>query len=892
MKKVIVLITFLFISGPLWSSVTVTIGTGTSVTQQYEMEITPYKSYYMDGQDQILFTAAELAAAGLGAGNIEALAFDVAYSDPGTLNSFTISVQQITETSLTGFLISNWAVCFTGNITTTEGWNTYTFTTPFNWDGSSNLVFKVCFDNSDFSENSLVYYTTTPYSGVHCYWYNDFDTASGCDVTESDGCDVARPNVQITGQASTSPLLNVNPSTLDFGTVFKGAISAELFYEISGTNLAPASGNILVTPPAGFEISLTTGGAYSTNALQIAYSGGSLNATPVYAIFKPDAYYTAYDDWIINSGGSATSLNVAVFGFSPCDTVSLPYCQYFDGPGMPDCWYQANSGNITSARWTIENSDTAGGTEYEAMCTWVSEDGISRLISPPFLITGLNMVNIDFRQMFDDYDAGLSDVEIRLQSRFNGGPWNTEWSHDGGIGSAIPAEMKSLGIDVTGSVMELAWTVEGNHYNFNFWYLDDICITPSAQHDARTVSIDEVPKNIHPGSTITPKATVQNSGSSSLETFSVTAIVPGIYSSTVTGITLGTGASTQVTFTDWTPPHPGVYSMEICTQLEGDLKSSNNCLATEIKVKHPLYCYVAYDPTGVHPEGPAYFFDNDPHTLISLGVSASTQFISAATWANGVWYGSEYWSGTSGGGWWTIDPANGDMTLLASLGRGFTGLAYDLTAGILYGINYNGSSNDLYTIEPSTGISTLIGTIGSGELMINLATDGLGYLYTCGLSSDHLFKIDPSGPTLIDIGATGVDLNYGQDMEYDQASNTMYAAAYSTAGAFYAVDLTTGAFSLIGMFYAGAEITGLAAPYCLDDNQWTGNVSSDWSNPANWTCGSVPDDGDNVFISTNPSGGRFPFISTGTTAECFEILVAPGADVTIEDGGTLTVNNP
>jgi hypothetical protein len=74
------------------ASVTVTIGTGTDITTGTTSTITPFKTYWMDGQDQILFTKDELNAAGLGAGDMTALAFNVGgTANAATLNEFIIS---------------------------------------------------------------------------------------------------------------------------------------------------------------------------------------------------------------------------------------------------------------------------------------------------------------------------------------------------------------------------------------------------------------------------------------------------------------------------------------------------------------------------------------------------------------------------------------------------------------------------------------------------------------------------------------------------------------------------------------------------------------------------------------------------------------------------------
>lgn len=877
------------------ASVTVTIGTGTNITSGSTTEITPYKTYYMDGQDQILFTATELAGAGLGAGNIEKLAFNVGTADGATLNSFTISIQQISATTLTAFLTSGWTTCYSSNVVATVGWNTYTFTTPYNWDGTSSLVFKVCYDNSSWTDNSHVYYSSAPSSGVHFYFFDDLEFSSGCDELTEIG-ETYRPNVQITGQPSSSPFLTAVPDALEFGSVFAGNTSAELSYSLSGINLTPASGNITVTPPLNFRVSLTSGGPYTSGSITVPYSAGTLGSTPIYVVFNPTSYYTAYTGNVANSGGGASTVNVAVSGFAPCDALVLDYCQQFPDADLPSCWHQEYSPSLGSGRWTFGNSSFAGGTPFEATCTWVDEIGISRLISPPLLTTGLPTIHLAFRQMYDDFSFG-ADVTIMLQTRFSSGAWVTQWSHAGGLNSNIPAELTELDIPVTGSVVEFAWTVDGNHYDFDYWYIDEVCVSAPLLHDVQTISIDNMPAIIPSGTTVSPKATVKNSGTTSPETFNVTMTITGGYSSTITGVSLASGAQTQLTFPDWTPPF-GNYTVQVCTQLGSDLNTSNDCKSRAIKIKPPtkMYCYVASPGTSGLPTGPAWFYDTDPGTITSLAATTSTNFICAGTWANGTWYGSEYWDATTstGGGWYTINPVTGAMTKLADLGRSFTGITYDLTANIMYGVDYNTVTgfNDLFSIVPATGVATLIGSFAYGDLLINLATDGTGDLYSIGIGTDHLYSINPIGPVLTDIGACGMNMNYAQDMEYDQSSNTLYAAAYTSSGGLYSVNMSTGACTLISAFMGGAEITGFAVPYCTGDNQWTGNVSTDWANPANWTCGTVPGLSDNVFISISPSGGNFPVINNGVVANCYNIFVAPGADVKVKAGGTLNVVNP
>src|SRR5690606_7873897 len=50
-------------------------------------------------------------------------------------------------------------------------------------------------------------------------------------------------------------------------------------FTVSGTNLTD---NISITPPAGYEISLTSGGPYQTSSLTLTESEGAVPATPIY----------------------------------------------------------------------------------------------------------------------------------------------------------------------------------------------------------------------------------------------------------------------------------------------------------------------------------------------------------------------------------------------------------------------------------------------------------------------------------------------------------------------------------------------------------------------------------------------------------------------------------
>ncbi|MFN3943098.1 MAG: cadherin-like beta sandwich domain-containing protein [Flavobacterium sp.] len=86
-------------------------------------------------------------------------------------------------------------------------------------------------------------------------------------------------DVVLTGNVSTSPLIVVTPSSLTNFNQTSSTPSTEQSFTVSGDNLTD---NVVITPPTGYEISTTTGGAFSaTNPINLAVSGGNVVNEPV-----------------------------------------------------------------------------------------------------------------------------------------------------------------------------------------------------------------------------------------------------------------------------------------------------------------------------------------------------------------------------------------------------------------------------------------------------------------------------------------------------------------------------------------------------------------------------------------------------------------------------------
>jgi hypothetical protein len=220
------------------------------------------------------------------------------------------------------------------------------------------------------------------------------------------------------------------------------------------------------------------------------------------------------------------------------------------------------------------------------------------------------------------------------------------------------------------------------------------------------------------------------------------------------------------------------------------------------------YAFVAYDPSGVNPVGPAYFDTDFPGTITSLGPNGASDFIAGGSWAEGEWYGEVYGTGQL----YTLNPSSGAMTLVGTGTTGINAMAYDPTTQTMYGCNY-GASTGLYTINLNNGAQTYVGDVGIGALIIGLACDASGNLFGADLVGDQLVSIDKSTGAGTVIGPLGIFINYAQDLEYDNENDILYLAGYTTQGELYTVNPSTGACTFVGAFQGGAEMCGLAFEY-------------------------------------------------------------------------------
>jgi len=155
----------------------------------------PYGNFWWGSRHQMLITAADLNAAGLTAGYISALSFEV--NNPNAtqaLDNFEIKLGTTTLGAITTFQTTPMTTVFTTpSHLPVNGVNTHTFQTPFYWDGVSNLLVETCHQNSSFTDNATMRQTPTAYNST--VWYNA-DATGVCGNNTTNGFAAQRPNMR------------------------------------------------------------------------------------------------------------------------------------------------------------------------------------------------------------------------------------------------------------------------------------------------------------------------------------------------------------------------------------------------------------------------------------------------------------------------------------------------------------------------------------------------------------------------------------------------------------------------------------------------------------------------------------------------------------------------
>ena len=163
-----------------------TVGNNNGTNGQFTYPA-PFGHYYKNAKQQYLFKASELQAAGFSGGKITELSWETTAQNGATSNfhGFTIRMGCTNQNSINSWQSGLSTVFSPQTVTASLGWNDFQFTTAYEWDGISNLIVEVCFNNLNFGAYTFNWSTPYKITPFNSAIYYRSDITSACSFTGS-----------------------------------------------------------------------------------------------------------------------------------------------------------------------------------------------------------------------------------------------------------------------------------------------------------------------------------------------------------------------------------------------------------------------------------------------------------------------------------------------------------------------------------------------------------------------------------------------------------------------------------------------------------------------------------------------------------------------------------
>ena len=341
------------LTGATWIG-DVTIGAGTAEWDY------PMHTYYHDARTQVIYLASEIG----GPSSIDSLALYVAVAPPQTLGAWTIRMKHTALDAYTSpaWESTDWTTVYQNDETVSAtGWVTFAFTTPFNYNGTDNLIVDFSHNNTSYTTNGACRYST-PGGNRTIYYRTDSgygDPLTWAGTTPTPYVTENVPNIVLTGgdAVAMTPI-----SATCTGGVWSGDVA--VLAEATGMRLEADDGLGHTGKSNAFDVQLSVNTPPQAQNPAIA-------PDPAWPVDDLTASYTYYDAdgdpqvaerirWYKDSVYESAHDNVLVVPASATAAGQDWYCRIrcFDGTAW-GAWFASNHVTISSTSMPPEARNVA-----------------------------------------------------------------------------------------------------------------------------------------------------------------------------------------------------------------------------------------------------------------------------------------------------------------------------------------------------------------------------------------------------------------------------------------------------------------------------------------------------------------------------------------------------
>ncbi|MCS6934028.1 MAG: gliding motility-associated C-terminal domain-containing protein [Chitinophagales bacterium] len=243
-----------------------------------------------DQRTQILYRAADLTSAGFTPGTISRVGFHIPVKN--TLfpyNNVTIKMGCTSLDSLSNAWENTQTVATVNPYITILGWNEFQLTNPFDWDGQTNLIIEVCWDNPDAFPSSGADPLTAVNAGYNCFHKITSSLSVGCNLNGAGTLHQSLPALRLTMcTAPTAPVTYTwsPPTGLSATNISNPTASPTVTTTYTVTayfgGVCPKVDSVTVTPATfSYSVSSDTQICAGQTVQLFAQGGHSYNWSPI-----------------------------------------------------------------------------------------------------------------------------------------------------------------------------------------------------------------------------------------------------------------------------------------------------------------------------------------------------------------------------------------------------------------------------------------------------------------------------------------------------------------------------------------------------------------------------------------------------------------------------------
>jgi len=372
MKKILLVLVFLLNLINIKAQTLVNIGNGNTFTNSDESS--PINIYYRSHHCQILYTPTEINAAGYaGSGLITKLGFNIYGTTTYALPNFTIKLKNTLNNDLSVYDTLGITTVYNSPSysPTAGGFDLLTLTNSFTWDGTSNLLVDVCFDQVPTYTTTGQVYNFGYSSGTSHYQSIRDDGFSQCGISTISSNYNLKPQIQIefptlplcvgtpTPGFATSSSNLVCPSTPFSLLLSGGDFSSGLLYQWQSSADGSTWNNFgSASNSRNYNVSSITDTTYYRCVITCTASAQSNTSAPVTVNYNPLINCYCTPSYSLDcTGDKIIDFSIANVSFqsSNCD-----FNGYSDSTSSAFTVINLNAGITYSLQANIANSTNGG----------------------------------------------------------------------------------------------------------------------------------------------------------------------------------------------------------------------------------------------------------------------------------------------------------------------------------------------------------------------------------------------------------------------------------------------------------------------------------------------------------------------------------------------------